>query len=457
MSLRAAILNASPRGKRWLWGDKICFEISDSFQHSCLQGSRDSLRGKSVLILADDQLTAAAVLIELDGIASRLLACPPDVQPDHLAKIAAQARIEAIVTNSESLPVAFGPDMALIRVGPPAPSAPPHNAELDTEWLLLTSGTTGGPKIVRHTFRSLTGAILPDEWLAQPPIWSTFYDIRRYGGLQIFLRAITCGYSMVLSDSREPVTHFLARLSAHGVTHMSGTPSHWRRALMSANVDVLTLSYVRLSGEIADQKIIDRLSAVFPNASIAHAYASTEAGVGFVVNDKMEGFPTTVIGTSDLGVAIKVVDSTLRIRSPLTAVDYLGDGLPSLKDHDGYIDTGDIVERRDDRYFFAGRKQGVINVGGLKVHPEEVESVINQHPGVLMSLVKARKSPFTGSIIVAEVVTKTYDGATDQETLCSELLRKCRETLPQHKVPAVIRIVRTIKIAESGKLVRANA
>src|SRR5208283_2835099 len=122
----------------------------------------------------------------------------------------------------------------------------------------LTSGTTGGPKIVRHTFRSLTGAILPDEWLAQPPIWSTFYDIRRYGGLQIFLRAITCGYSMVLSDSREPVTHFLARLSAHGVTHMSGTPSHWRRALMSANVDVLTLSYVRLSGEIADQKIIDR-------------------------------------------------------------------------------------------------------------------------------------------------------------------------------------------------------
>jgi len=226
---------------------------------------------------------------------------------------------------------------------------------------------------------------------------------------------------------------------------------------MSANVDVPTLSYVRLSGEIADQKLIDRLSAVFHNASIAHAYASTEAGVGFVVNDKMEGFPTTVIGTSDLGVAIKVVDSTLRIRSPLTAVDYMGDGLPPLKDHDGYIDTGDIVERRDDRYFFAGRKQGVINVGGLKVHPEEVESVINQHPGVQMSLVKARKSPFTGSIIVAEVVTKASDDATDQETLCSEILRTCRETLPQHKVPAVIRIVRTIKIAKSGKLVRANA
>jgi acyl-coenzyme A synthetase/AMP-(fatty) acid ligase len=226
---------------------------------------------------------------------------------------------------------------------------------------------------------------------------------------------------------------------------------------MNANVDVPTLSYVRLSGEIADKKILNRLGAVFPNASIAHAYASTEAGIGFVVNDRMEGFPPAVIGTSDLGVAIKVVDGTLRIRSPLTAIDYMGHDLPPLRDPDGYIDTGDIVERRDDRYFFVGRKQGIINVGGLKVHPEEVESVINQHPAVQMSLVKARKSSFTGSIIVADVVTKTCGGATDQETLCSEILRKCRETLPQHKVPAVIRVVRTIEIAESGKLVRANA
>jgi acyl-coenzyme A synthetase/AMP-(fatty) acid ligase len=135
----------------------------------------------------------------------------------------------------------------------------------------------------------------------------------------------------------------------------------------------------------------------------------------------------------------------------------MGHDLPPLRDHDGYIDTGDIVERRDNRYFFVGRKQGIINVGGLKVHPEEVESVINQHPAVQMSLVKARKSPFTGSIIVADVVIKASDGATDQHLLRSEILRKCRETLSQHKVPAVIHIVQTIEVAESGKLVRANA
>src|SRR5215469_7789308 len=62
----------------------------------------------------------------------------------------------------------------------------------------------------------------------------------------------------------------------------------------------------------------------------------------------------------------------------------------------GWVDTGDLVELRGDRYFFMGRRGGIINVGGQKVHPEEVEAVINRHPAVHSSLVKARKSPVMG-------------------------------------------------------------
>ncbi len=144
-------------------------------------------------------------------------------------------------------------------------------APLPTEWVLLTSGTTGVPKMVVH---SLAGLTAPSR-RKQPDasvVWGTFYDIRRYGGLQIFLRAVLGGSSLVLSSAGEPVADHLDRLGRHGVTHLFGTPTHWRRALMSPAIRKISPRYVRLSGEIADQAILDSLRSAFPNASVSHAY-----------------------------------------------------------------------------------------------------------------------------------------------------------------------------------------
>jgi acyl-coenzyme A synthetase/AMP-(fatty) acid ligase len=120
-----------------------------------------------------------------------------------------------------------------------------------------------------------------------------------------------------------------------------------------------------------------------------------------------------------------------------------------------------MLERRGDRYHFAGRKGGIINVGGLKVHPEEVEGVINRHPQVRMSLVHPRKSPITGAIVVAEVVLREAAQADGCEAatgaLRSEILDLCRARLAQHKVPAMIRFVPALSVAASGKLERHDA
>ena len=85
-----------------------------------------------------------------------------------------------------------------------------------TEWILLTSGTTGVPKMAVHTLSSLTGAIKGDGRRGDGVVWSTFYDIRRYGGLQIFLRALFDGASLVLSSAEESTGDFLTRAGAHG-------------------------------------------------------------------------------------------------------------------------------------------------------------------------------------------------------------------------------------------------
>src|SRR6185312_11838347 len=110
-----------------------------------------------------------------------------------------------------------------------------RSAGCQTEWILLTSGTTGLPKMVLHTLSSLAGAIARGTTQKIPVIWGTFYDIRRFGGLQIFLRAILGGSSLALSSAQESTADFLARVGKCGVTHISGTPSHWRGALMGSS------------------------------------------------------------------------------------------------------------------------------------------------------------------------------------------------------------------------------
>ena len=156
---------------------------------------------------------------------------------------------------------------------------------------------------------------------------------------------------------------------------------------------------------------------------------------------------------------MKIEDGSLRIRSARTATRYLGAMVPALKDEDEFVDTRDMLELQDGRYQFAGRKDGVINIGGTKVYPEEVEAVINQHPDVQMSLVRSRKNSLSGALVIAEVVLKPEqnDAEKDVRQLRREIVHICREDLAAYKVPVSIYFVPALTLAESGKLMRHDA
>jgi acyl-CoA synthetase (AMP-forming)/AMP-acid ligase II len=454
-SLRASIAHAPEARFFWDRSASACFTELD--HGTSLGGRLAELAGRSVLLATASQLTTALALIELDDCARRIVILPPDVDTANLGAVIAAAEIDAVVVDDES-PECSALDLPL-RVFC-TPTVVPTNASpaagCRTEWLLMTSGTTGVPKLVVHDAATLTAAIKARSVADGAAVWGTFYDIRRYGGLQMYFRAVLGGASLVLSNAGEPTVEHLERLGRHGVTHLSGTPSHWRRALMDPEIRNIAPRYVRLSGEIADQPILDRLRATFPQAAIGHAYASTEAGVAFDVNDGLAGFPATYVEAIRDGVEMKVgSDGSLRIRSPRAASRYAGTG-QALADADGFVDTGDIVERRGERYYFVGRKGGIINIGGLKVHPEEIEAVINQHPQVGMSRVRSKQNPITGAIAVADIVLKSeQDIAGAQQTMIKDdILKLCRETLPRHKVPAAISFVPALGIGAAGKLAR---
>jgi acyl-coenzyme A synthetase/AMP-(fatty) acid ligase len=433
--------------------------LADLPRQSALYGRADELEGRSVLLATTSQFTTALALIELDGVARRIVLCPPEVQIEHLPYVADAADVDGIVTDrsitglGNSRPLYFCPCSRTVM-----PANTNLDAHCETEWILLTSGTTGAPKLVLHTLTSLTAGIRDLDRKDEKTVWSTFYDIRRYGGLQVFLRAMLSGSSLVLSSPEESIPHFVERAAAHGVTHISGTPSHWRRALMSPSAHLLQPQYIRLSGEPVDQAILNRLRATWPGARIVHAFASTEAGVAFEVCDERAGFPEEFLASRFQGLELKVNEGTLRIRSARCARRYLGNNAPRLKDDEGFVNTADLIEVRNGRCHFAGRRDGVINVGGLKVYPEEVEAVIAHHPGVDTCLVRAKQSPITGAVVIAEVVLRE-DGTlrTQRSSVQEDILQLCRESLPAHKVPVAINLVPMLAIAGSGKVMRQNA
>ena len=257
--------------------------------------------------------------------------------------------------------------------------------------------------------------------------------------------------SLRLGSPDEDVASLLVRFGAAGVTHISGTPSHWRQVLMSGEGRRIDPEYVRLSGEIADEAVLKALATLYPRARIEHAYASTEAGVVFTVDDGKPGFPASLLAREG-PVQMIVAEETLRVRSDRCALGFVGSAAPPLADADGWVDTGDIVERRGDRLLFAGRRGGIINVGGSKVHPEEVEAALNAHPAVRASRAFARKNPITGAVVFAEAAL--YDPRMARPDVEREILDACRTRLPAHMVPAGLRFVADLALTDAGKLAR---
>jgi acyl-coenzyme A synthetase/AMP-(fatty) acid ligase len=448
-----------PAGR--LYGALATVDLAALAHGSSFGGRLEELRGRSVLLALKDPLRAALAMLELDGVAERMVLCPADLAPEHLPAVARAAAADSCVGDGDRAAARLEGITTFVSIEPRLqPEQVVRVNSHTTEWVLLTSGTTGVPKLVQHDLATLTIALADTRPAPEPLVWATLYDIRRYGGLQIFLRGVHLG-SLVPADPGEEVPAFLERARAAGVTHISGTPSHWRKVLMSGAAATIAPRYVRLSGEIADQAVLDALRAAYPQALVAHAFASTEAGVAFEVRDGLAGFPASLIEAAGAKVRLTVGEGTLRVRSGGNAHGYLGGDAGAFpRTPDGAIDTGDLLEERAGRYHFLGRQGGVINVGGLKVYPEEIEAVINSHPWVRMSLVRARRSPITGSVVIADVVLagETPGAARPAPSdRTRELLHSCRQSLAAYKVPTMIRFVPGLEVSASGKLVRPNA
>jgi acyl-coenzyme A synthetase/AMP-(fatty) acid ligase len=315
--------------------------------------------------------------------------------------------------------------------------------------LLTTSGTTGKPKLAEHSLAKLLGRIRKPKPDSSPPTWLMTYHPASFAGMQVILSWLHGGGTLV-AVSEAAVVDLCHAAVRYGVTHISGTPTFFRAFLVSAGRELtsLRLKQLTLGGEIADQAILSRLKQLWPQAGLTHIYASTEAGALFAVRDGRAGFPTAWLQTGVDGVKLRVRDGMLEVQSPRAMNRYISSKSSSADLVDGWLLTNDLVEVSEDRVLFMGRADSIINVGGAKVSPEEVEAVLLQHAGVAEVVVFGLPNSFTGAIVAADVRPAQSSNA---ETLRADLLKHARERLEPHKIPRIINVTDAINISAVGK------
>jgi len=368
-------------------------------------------------------------LIAFDGWCSAIYLCPPDVSIPKKELI--KWPLEDGVADSDL--VKNQHDVASLDV-------------TQTSWYMATSGTTGEPKWFSHSLLSLITSTKYSQQL-QFLCWALLYQPFRFAGLQVVLQALLSGADLVDVADYEPLDQ-MTLLKQGEVTAVSATPSLWRQLLMTGQLSELTLNHITLGGEIADQSVLDKLKRVFPTAKLRHIYASTEAGVGFIVSDGRAGFPAKWLEDQTLAVALKVSDKQHLLVKPSHQVCQT---LLQHTDIQGYVDTLDTVQIIDDRVFFLGRATGMINVGGSKVHPEKVEQILLQCPDISQAKVYAKKSALMGELVVADVTI--IDTAIEREVKL-QVLKMCKNQLQRYEIPTKISIVNNIAHDPSGKLNR---
>jgi acyl-coenzyme A synthetase/AMP-(fatty) acid ligase len=321
--------------------------------------------------------------------------------------------------------------------------ASPANARI----FMMTSGTTGAPKIASHSLPALMSraraAMHPGNRGAK---WLLTYQPTGFAGVQVQLTGVI-GRGVIVAPQERTPAGFLEAAKANGVTQISATPTFWRAFLMAVRPDDLDLRQITLGGEAADQTTLDRIRKAFPNARITHIYASTEAGVVFSVHDGLEGFPAEWLEKKTQGVSLRVRDGFLHIHTPNAMSGYASDTAQPRRD-DGWLVTADRVEIRGDRAFIVGRDDSTINVAGSKVYPLMVEQFLLTHPGVVEAHVYGVANPISGQLVAADIVLEPDMDATATR---SAILKACRENLAQYQVPRALKIVDAIAVRESGK------
>jgi len=295
--------------------------------------------------------------------------------------------------------------------------------------VLFTSGTSGKPKGAVHDFSKLLEKFnTPRKSLRTV----NFLLFDHWGGLNTMFHTLANGGVVLTLKDRQPET-ICAFIEKHKVELLPASPSFLNLLLISEsykNYDLSSLKLITYGTEPMPQTTLERLKKVFPNVKLQQTYGLIELGV---LSSKSKSDNSLWVKIGGDGYQTRVIDGLLEIKADSAMLGYLN--APSPFTEDGWFKTGDQVEVDGEYIKIHGRKSEIINVGGEKVYPAEVESIIQEIGNIAEVTVFGEKNPILGNIVCAKI--RLIKDA-DNKHFITSLKTYCRQKLQPFKVPVKV-------------------
>lgn len=311
--------------------------------------------------------------------------------------------------------------------------------------VLFSSGSTGRSKGSLHDFAQLLEKFKTPR---RGMVTLTFLMIDHIGGVNTLLYVLSNAGTVVVSPSRDPEA-VCATIAQHRVELLPTSPTFLNLLLVSEayrHYDLSSLKLITYGTEMMPKRTLDRITELLPHVTLQQTYGLSEVGI---LRSKSERSDSLWVKVGGEGYQTKVQDGTLWIKAQSAMMGYFN--APSPFDGEGWMNTGDMVEVEGDYVRFLGRATEIINVGGRKVYPAEVEDVLLAVPNVRDVTVSAQPHPITGNIVVARFNLLEPEEVPSFRKRVREF---CRGRLEAFKIPARIEIVNSDQFSGRFKKMR---
>lgn len=314
--------------------------------------------------------------------------------------------------------------------------------------ILFSSGSTGKSKAALH---DLTGILEKFKARRNKQRTTTFLLYDHIGGVNTMLYTLSNGGCIITVQERSP-DKVLEAVAKYRVELLPTSPTFINMILLSEaykHHDLSSLKTVTYGTEPMPESTLKRFHELFPNITLQQTYGLSEVGI---LRSKSKSSDSLWVKLGGEGFETRVVDGILQIKAESAMLGYLN--APSPFSEDGWFITGDEVEVDGEYFRIRGRRSELINVGGEKVYPAEVESLIQQIENVAEVSVYGEKNPITGNIVCASVRLLEPE---DSKTASLRIKKYCRERMPAFKVPVKVNIVDEEMHSERFKKMRLQA
>lgn len=363
-----------------------------------------------------------------------------------LTSAVASRKEEFLEIAEAEVVIGLGPDDEARFTRRSCTAAHPIYAELRARQhpglVLFSSGSTGKSKAAVHDLVPILDKFRVPRHARRTMAFLLFDHI---GGLNTLLYTLANGGCLVTVDDRSPEA-VLEAIEKHRVELLPTSPTFLNLLLVSEAYiqhDLSSLRLITYGTEPMPESTLRRLHELLPGVELLQTYGLSEVGI---LRSKSKSSDSLWVKVGGEGFETRVVDGILHVKSHSAMLGYLN--APNPFTPDGWLVTGDVVQQDGEYLRILGRQSEVINVGGQKVHPAEVEDVIQEVPNVVGAVVFAEPNALTGNIVCARVALA---GEEDPKRLTRRIKQHCREKLPAFAVPVKVSIVDQVEHSERFK------